>query len=287
MEYSKHDYSRWMVINKSIQIDYNSLVVKLAHLNQLTELQRINLDLISASVRSQLLDFGIGDSAYLQILKTLSVDLITTSNAVKFACWYGYYSSITFLSSMDLDFTGGLSNAASKGYFNIVEMLYTKARDVKDAVFEAALHNHIDIVQFFINQDVDPEYLNNALITAVINRHVDIIQLLLKDERADPTFNNHTALFYSCECGFVDIVRILLLDTRVLPSACENKAVKLARRNKHETIVEMIEQDPRYEPEIVETKYYRLKMKFEKIKQRVGKCWQRDIVNLFALFQKY
>ncbi|KAJ3319659.1 hypothetical protein HDV06_006152 [Boothiomyces sp. JEL0866] len=287
MEYSKHDYSQWMVINKSVFIDYDTLVLKLAHLNQFTELQRIQMEVISDSVRSQLLDFEVGSNLYLQILKSLSFELIRTSNAVKFASWYGYHSSITFLSTMDLDFSGGLSNAASKGYFEIVQILVEKTRDFRDAIFEASLHSHIEIVQFFLKYEIDSEYLNNGFITAVINRHVNIIQLFLKDERVDPNCNNHTAIIYSSECGFKDIVKLLLQDSRTCPSACENKAIKLARKNRHREIVEMIEQDSRYEKQAVETKYLKFKLKLALIKEKFKKSFPQDVMTLFALFRKY
>ncbi|KAJ3272562.1 hypothetical protein HDV01_005405 [Terramyces sp. JEL0728] len=265
LEYSKHDYSKWMSINKSLEIDYNTLVLKLAHLNQFTELKRIDLRSISSAVRARLLDFELGDTFYLQILKLSTFDQIKSS-AVKFACWYGYNTSIDYLLTMDLDFTGGLTNASSKGYLQLVIKVFDKTSDIRDALFEAALHNHMHIVEFFVTQDINSDDLSNAFITAVVNRHVDIVKLLLEDERVDPNWNNMTALTYACECGFVDIVELLLDDHRVAPSACDNKAIKLAKRNNHYDIVGMIEKDPRYVTE-VDSKYSRIRMKLPGIKK--------------------
>ena len=88
--------------------------------------------------------------------------------------------------------------------------------EVSDAFVRAGFRNHLDILQAFldceINVNVKDRFGRTALIQSCYNNHEEAVGLLL-GENADANVQNNdgwTALMYASQFGYIEIVQLLL-----------------------------------------------------------------------------
>ncbi|KAI8906678.1 hypothetical protein EDD86DRAFT_276819 [Gorgonomyces haynaldii] len=97
-----------------------------------------------------------------------------------------------------------------------------------------------------------------------------IVQALLRDQRVDPTSNDHEPLRRAAYYGNLEIVQLLLDDIRVIPHALDDYALRCSSLNGHYSVVQFLLRDPRVNPQANEN---------EAIRMAVLKGWD-DIILL-------
>lgn len=86
----------------------------------------------------------------------------------------------------------------------------------------------------------DPSYDNNTAIwlASEANRP-DIVELLMADPRVDPSANNNIALKSACEYGLTNVVYLLLRDKRVIDAGLD-ESIEIAQDTDHDQITQIL-----------------------------------------------
>ena len=118
----------------------------------------------------------------------------------------------------NLDLAKQLSSETLAPYTNSFGTTTSDSSDIKALALSAScMAGHLDIVRYFVEQDVDIEAKvsveeTSALVEAVICGHLDIVDYLLK-QGADITSQDHqgfTALHWAAWHGYLTLVELLL-----------------------------------------------------------------------------
>jgi ankyrin repeat protein len=160
-----------------------------------------------------------------------------------------------------------------KGYMESIRILLQNQRirnhpSTGRAIGIAAACGHLEIVKYFIQLGLDPQFDNNyalhlcceknaheacrlllelgcdpsalnnyAVRAAARNGGAQVLGILLQDYRVDPEANFNEPIVVSSTFGHLECVRVLLADGRADPSVPNNEAIKMAARNEHWAIV--------------------------------------------------
>ena len=89
----------------------------------------------------------------------------------------------------------------------------------------------------------------NKLFEYCIEFHVcSMVKILLKDGKADPTYNNHYPVCATAEDGKLKMMKLLLNDKRVDPSANNNEAIQSASARGYLPMIKELLKDRRVDP---------------------------------------
>lgn len=90
---------------------------------------------------------------------------------------------------------------------------------------EACENGDLKTVQAILKTNVSKEEVSYALAYACGAGQFEVANLLIKDKRADPTFEDHDALFAAIESNNADVLKLVLGDKRVDPTYDDDRAI--------------------------------------------------------------
>lgn len=124
--------------------------------------------------------------------------------------------------------------AAIYGHIEVVTLLMDYGHDIhrdNDCIFrECCIYDQYNMIKFLLENGVNPDNYNQALLNATSNGRLKIVELLLEYGA-----NNHEALYYSAKYGSVKVTQLLL--NRGFNN---NNALSISIKNGHFTISKLL-----------------------------------------------
>ncbi|KAI8831782.1 ankyrin repeat-containing domain protein [Chytriomyces cf. hyalinus JEL632] len=153
-----------------------------------------------------------------------------------------------------IDSSAPLVLACLYGHSKVAELLLQDPRVDPNAVgmvhlLPAAENGHEDVVRLLLSEPRRDGDESEALVKASYAGHVRIVDLLLKDGRAEASWENSICLREACRQGHLAVVQLLLTSTDADINAYEISSDWLNEGTGHEDVVQLLLSDSKWDIE--------------------------------------